>query len=216
MKKLFFRATLDYNDYIEHSISGTDPLVLFRYPLEWRPIVREWLRATVDANNNRIAAGKQPCFLEITVQPRLQDRTVKMNNLMWKIYEIQTTILNREQKKVQGPITSQELYDLDMQDYAPIHCKTCHESEADAVKAYAESGEPEYRGHFIGEVPQTNGLTALQFRETSSFWDIKKMSDFLDQKIDELETMGRDRWNDGEVRALIEDFQAHKNNNKKE
>ena len=46
------------------------------------------------------------------------------------------------------------------------------------------------------------------FRETSSFWDTAQFTTFLEYKINELEQMGLDRWNDGEVKALIDDFKS--------
>jgi hypothetical protein len=209
MKKLFFRGSIEYQDYIDHDVTGSDDLVILRYPADWRPVVRQWLRSTVDTNAARAADGKQPCMLEVTIKPRLQDRTVKMNALMWKLYEIQCDIINRERRRVGGDVTPRELYEIDMTDYGTMHYKTCHASEKPAVVAFAESGEPEYRGHLVTEVEQGNGLVCLGFRETSSFWDISKMSDFLDAKILETEDMGRDRWCDGEVKAMIEDL--HKN-----
>ena len=46
----------------------------------------------------------------------------------------------------------------------------------------------------------------LTFIETSSFWDTIKFADFLQKKLDELEEMGRTRYNDGYVKSLIDDF----------
>lgn len=206
MKKLYFRANLDITAYQKHEVKRSENLAIFKYADDWQPIVTAWLRECVDANDRRIANGKQPAELEISIKAHYDDRTVKANALMWVIYDVDCEILNREGKYIQHPITPMELYQQDMEGYAPVHIKICAKEDAEAVIAYAESGEPEYRGHLILREELPDGMVRLTFRETSSFWDTAQHSTFLEYKLAELETMGRDRFNDGVVKGLIDDF----------
>ena len=206
MKKLYFRASLDITAYQRHAVRRSENLVIVKYADDWASIVQTWLRECVDANDRRIASGKQPCELEITIKAHYDDRTVKANALMWVIYDLQAQILNREGKYIRNPITPMELYKEDMEGYAPVHEKICDTIDAPAIIAFAESGECEYRGHLISRDDADNALTRLTFRETSSFWDSSAFATFIEYKLIELETMGKDRWNDGEVKGLIDDF----------
>lgn len=207
MKTLYFRASLDINAYQRHNVKRSENLVITKYADDWANIVQPWLRECVDANDRRIANGKQPCELEISIKAHYDDRTVKANALMWVIYDLQAQILNREGKYIRNPITPMELYKQDMEGYAPTHEKVCDSIDAAAIIAFAESGECEYRGHLIrsDEIEDT-GAVRLEFRETSSFWDTATFATFIEYKLAELETMGRDRWNDGTVKGLIDDF----------
>lgn len=211
MKKLYFRASLDITAYQRHEVKRSENLVITKYSDDWAPIVQAWLRECVDANDRRIANGKSCCELEITIKAHYDDRTVKANSLMWVIYDLQAQILNREGQYIRNPIKPMELYKQDMEGYAPTHEKVCDSIDAAAIIAFAESGECEYRGHLIGRASVggydlTNEKVKLTFRETSSFWDTATFATFIEYKLAELETMGRDRWNDGTVKGLIDDF----------
>jgi len=187
-------------------VKRSENLVITKYADDWAPIVQTWLRECVDANDRRIANGKQACELEITIKAHYDDRTVKANALMWVIYDLQAQILNREGQYIRNPIKPMELYKQDMEGYAPVHEKTCMTIDAPAVIAFAESGDCEYKGHLINREELPDGMIRLTFRETSSFWDTATFATFIEYKLAELETMGRDRWNDGTVKGLIDDF----------
>lgn len=212
MKELYFRASLDITAYQRHNVLRSENLVIVKYEDDWASIIQPWLRECVDANDRRIANGKQPCELEVTIKAHYDDRTVKANALMWKIYDLQAQILNREGQFIRNPIKPMELYKQDMEGYAPVHEKICDTIDAPAIIAFAESGECEYRGHLIGREDTQDevdrDISILTFRETSSFWDSATFATFIEYKLAELETMGKDRWNDGEVKALIDDFKA--------
>jgi|WetSurMetagenome_2_1015567.scaffolds.fasta_scaffold99400_4 hypothetical protein len=209
MKHLFFRAFIKLEDWKILGITKGDNLFLCRYENDWKQIVQRWLREITEADKKRIESGKSACELEIFIKPHYADRTIKENNLMWKIYDIQAKILNNEMKNVRNPVITSELYNEDMKDYAPVHAKECSVDDELAIISFAENGEAEYKGHFINKEIINNNRVVLHFRETSSFWDKMKFSEFLDYKINELEQMGIDRWNDGEVKALIIDFRKN-------
>ena len=205
MKKLYFRASLDINAYQRHNVKRSENLVITKYSDDWAPIVQAWLRECVDANDRRVANGKQPCELEITIKAHYDDRTVKANALMWVIYDLQAQILNREGKYIRNPIKPMELYNQDMEGYAPVHEKWSRLDDQQAIILFAEQGECEYKGHLIKR-DVIGEEVLLTFRETSSFWDTATFATFIEYKLAELETMGRDRWNDGTVKGLIDDF----------
>lgn len=206
MKKLYFRAALDITAYQRHEVKRSENLVITKYADDWAPIVQGWLRECVDANDRRVAKGKAPAELEITIKAHYNDRSVEANALMWVIYDLQAQILNREGQYIRNPIKPMELYKQDMEGYAPVHEKICDTTDAPAIIAFAESGECEYRGHLIGREDADCSLTKLTFRETSSFWDTATFATFIEYKLAELETMGRDRFSDGVVKGLIDDF----------
>ena len=206
MKHLFFRAFIKLEDWKRLGINKSDNLFLCRYENDWKQIVQQWLREITEADKKRIESGKSECELEIIIKPHYADRTIKENNLMWKIYDIQANILNKEMKNVRNPVTSIELYNGDMKDYAPVHAKECSVDDELAIISFAENGNAEYKGHLVNKEIINDNRVRLFFQETSSFWNKIKFSEFLDYKINELEQMGIDRWNDGEVKALIIDF----------
>ena len=107
---------------------------------------------------------------------------------------------------MRNPVIPLELYNGDMKDYAPMHTKECSADDELAIISFAENGNAEYKGHLVNKEIINNNMVRLYFQETSSFWNKMKFSEFLDYKINELEQMGMDRWNDGEVKALIIDF----------
>jgi hypothetical protein len=208
MKKLYFRASLNIDDYAKHDIKRSDNLFAVHFEKDWAQIVQTWQRECVDANDRRIANGKNCCELEITVKTHFNDRTIKANALMWVIYDLQCEILNREGKYIQHPIKPIELYNQDMEGYAPVHKHMCSKSEEWACISFAESGDEkcDYPGHFVSRTYTDDEKVLLTFRETSSFWDSVAFATFIEYKLAELETMGRDRWNDGVVKGLIDDF----------
>jgi len=211
VKKLFFRGTLsldDYRRFVSTNSRGlAENVFIARYDLGYKQIFRDWIKNTFDVNDKRIAKGKEPVELEITIKARYDDRTVLENALLWKIYSNIAEILNHEDPRAR--VTVQQLYDKDMEDYAPIHEIDVPDNLVSAFILVAEMGEDKIRGHLVKKIDNGDGTYHLVFQETSSFWDTVRFSDLIKAKIDELEDMGRNRWNDGFVKAIIDDFHAH-------
>ena len=209
MKKLLFRCTINLDDY--RRFVSTNPLkqaenvFIARYDLGYKTVFREWLQQAFNANEKRLSKGNEPMVLEIEIKSHADDRTVSANNLLWKILTLQADILNHEANSVKM-ITPQELYDTDMADYAPVHTITVPKNLASAYCIVAESGEDAIKGHLKERTDNLDDTVDLTFIETSSFWDTVKFADFLQIKLDELEEMGRTRYNDGYVKSLIDDF----------
>lgn len=211
MKKLFFRGTVSLEDYRRFVSTNPQGLVenvfISRYELGYKNIIREWLRNTFDVNDRRVAKGKEPVELEITVKAFYDDRTVSENAMLWKLYSMIAEIINHENPRAR--VTPQSLYDKDMEDYATIHEIDVPANLVSAFCIMAEMGEDEIKGHFVSKYDNGDGTIHLVFQETSSFWDTVRFSDLIKAKIDELEDMGRSRMNDGFVKAIIDDFHAH-------
>lgn len=209
MKKLLFRGTINLDDY--RRFVSTNPLkqaenvFIARYDLGYKNVFREWLQQAFNANEKRLSKGNEGIMLEIEIKSRYDDRSVIANNLLWKILTIQADILNHEMHSVKM-VTPQELYDNDMADYAPIHKITVPKNLASAYCIVAESGEEKVKGHLKDRLDNLDDTVDLTFIETSSFWDKIKFADFLQRKLDELEEMGKTRYNDGYVKSLIDDF----------
>jgi hypothetical protein len=211
MKKLFFRGNVsieDYRRFVSTNSHGlAENVFIARYELGYKQIFREWLRNTFAVNDKRVAKGKEPVELEITIKAHYDDRTVSENALLWILYTNLCEILNHENPRLR--VTPQQLYDKDMEDYAPIHEIDVPENLVSAFILVAEMGEDNIKGHLIKKIDNGDGTWHLVFQESSSFWDIVRFSDLIKAKIDELEDMGRTRMNDGFVRAIIDDFHAH-------
>jgi hypothetical protein len=211
MKKLFFRGTVslaDYRRFVSTNPNGlAENVFIARYELGYKHIFREWLKNTFDVNDKRVAKGKEPVELEITIKAFYDDRTVSENALLWKLYTNLCEILNHENPRLR--VTAQELYDKDMKDYAPIHEIDVPENLVSAFILVAEMGEDNIKGHLVKKIDNGDKTWHLVFQESSSFWDTVRFSDLIKAKIDELEDMGRTRLNDGFVRAIIDDFHAH-------
>ena len=215
MKKLFFRGTVDLEDYrrfVSTNKKGlAENVFIGRYDLGYKNIFRAWLQKTFEANDKRVAKGKQPVELEITIKAHYDDRTVKENALLWKIYTNIADILNHENPRLR--VTPQDLYDKDMEDYAYYHEIDVPNHLVSAFILVAEMGEDEIKGHLVKRIDNGDETMHLVFQETSSFWDTVRFSELIKAKIDELEEMGRTRWNDGFTKAILDDFHVHMKNN---
>jgi len=211
VKKLFFRGTVDIADYRRFVSTNSQGLAenvfIARYDIGYKQIFREWLRNTFDVNDKRVSKGKEPCELEITIKAYYDDRTVSENALLWKLYTNLCDILKHENPRLH--LTPQDLYDKDMEDYAPIHEIDVPDNLVSAFILVADMGDDKIKGHVIKNIDNGDGTHHLVFLESSSFWDTVKFSDLIKAKIDELEDMGRTRWNDGYVKAIIDDFHTH-------
>jgi len=206
MKKLYFRASLDINDYYKHNVKRSDNLAVFRYGADWSSLVQPWLMGLVDASDKRLANGKQPIELEITVKAHYDDRSVEANALMWVIYDVKCEILNHEMQNIRNRITPMELYTQDMKDYAPHHVKIVPQEFVSAIIAYAELGEGDIKGHLESKFINADGTVTITIIESSSFWDSVFFATFIEYQLAELQEMGRTRFNDGFVKGLIDDF----------
>ena len=184
----------------------TENVMITRYDLGYRNIVREFLKGFFSGQDKRIFAGKNPYVLEVSLKIIGDSRTLDQNALLWKLYTIIADILNHDDPRAKE--TPSRLYDADMIDYAPIHTVTCQTELVTAYKILAESGEEALKGHLIEDVDNGDGTHTLTFRETTSFWDTVRLADLLTAKIADLEEMGRTRHDDGYVKAIIDDFHA--------
>lgn len=204
----FFRSTIDINDFARFKGTSaiTENVMISRYDLSYRNIVREFLAGFFAGQNKRIESGKNPYILEVSLKIIGDSRTLDQNAMLWKLYTIIANILNHDDPRALA--TPSDLYNADMIDYAPVHSVTCLTELVKAYTILAESGEEALRGHLVEDVDNLDGAHTLTFRETTSFWDTVRLADLITAKIADLEDMGKTRYNDGYVKAIIDDFHA--------
>ena len=218
MKKIFFRSTLsldDYRRFNESSPTGLpENVFITRYDIDYRQLFREWLQSAFDTNKKRIEKGKQPLILEVSVKAHYDDRSIKANNLLWKALTILATAMSKDGTRV----SPQELYDIDMKDFAPLYERTFPNEYIQAMCIMAESGEDE-TGNVIGHVREVrdngDGTSTMVLQKTSSYFNAEEFARYLECKLYELEEMGKSRHTDSETKALIDDFHAHLKRGKK-
>lgn len=218
MKKLFFRSTLsldDYRRFKESSPTGLpENVFITRYDIDYRQLFREWLQSAFETNKKRLEKGKQPLILEVSVKAHYDDRSIKANNLLWKALTILSTAMSKDGTRV----SPQELYDIDMKDFAPLYERTFPTEYIQAMCIMAESGEDE-TGTVIGHVRKVrdngDGTSTLVLQKTSSYFNTDEFARYLECKLYELEEMGKSRYTDSEVKGLIEDFHKHLKDGKK-
>lgn len=210
MARLRFQARLSKEEYTKRGVLRSDDLVILKHDRLDRERIQKELYKILAKNDERIMSGREPLELDIVITIKNEHRSLKANNLLWLIYTKQAEILNLEGKEVKK-IQPRELYDVDMKDYAPVHAKRVMAEFVPAIIAFAENDpDCEFRGHLVSKQDVGDGIVELVFRETSSFWDTALMAKFIEAKIAELEQMGKDRYNDGDVQAIIEDFKKIK------
>ena len=218
MKKLFFRSTLsldDYRRFKESSPTGLpENVFITRYDIDYRQLFREWLQSAFDTNAKRLEKGKQPLILEVSVKAHYDDRSIKANNLLWKALTILATAMSKDGTRV----SPQELYDIDMKDFAPLYERTFPNEYIQAMCIMAESGEDE-TGNVIGHVREVrdngDGTSTMVLQKTSSYFNAEEFARYLECKLYELEEMGKSRYTDSETKALIDDFHEHLKRGKK-
>lgn len=214
MAKLRFQASLNADEYRKRGVLRYDDLVILKHDQIDRERIRSELYKLIAKNEERLAKGDDAVLLDVVIDIHYSHRSIKSNNLLWLIYTKQAEILNREAKQVHR-ITPKELYDVDMVDYAPVHVKKVLAEFVPAIIAFAENDpDCEFKGHLVSRSGNHDGYIELTFRETSSFWDTMAMTGFIEAKIAELEQMGRDRYNDGDVQKIVTDFQTMMKGNK--
>lgn len=216
MAKLRFQGFLLKEEYTKRNVLRSDDLVIIKHDRSDRERIQKELYSIIAKNDERVARGGEPIELDIVISVKYAHRSVKANNLMWLIYDIQADILNKEAKAVKK-ITRDELYRNDMNDYAPVNEKVVMKEFASAIIAFAEHDpDCEFRGHLIDKQDVGDDMVRLRFHQTSSFWNTAEMASFIDAKLIELEQMGRDRYGDGDVQQIIRDFNKWKEGNANE
>jgi hypothetical protein len=209
MAHLRFNATLPPVEvWKEHLIQKSDRLTLFEYSRDSEQRVSRELRKLNEANKKRFLKGQNPIELDISIDIIYRPRSLRANNLMWGLYEVIAKVMDRENSRV-DPFTAEELYQRDMEDCAPRHTVFCAEDSLEFFKMVLEKE----RGHVKKVDKIENGFYAIEIWQTSSYWDTRMMYDHINRLMNELETMGVTKENNGDIDKIFSDFEKWKEEN---
>lgn len=195
-----FKATIDIEGF--ESAAGVIPL---RYSLQ----AAMRLEKIVNQYKERIAAYKEKGIpvpeVNVSLEIDFDKRSLSANALMWAIYRIQAYYMNKELKAVKK-IREEELYEKDMEDYADRHKIKCPKKS----ELFFETIITKEKGK-IKKKTEIDGFVYFEIWETSSYWNTKKMAEFIQIKLYELEQAGITRIEDGNLDKVFNDFEKWKN-----
>jgi hypothetical protein len=204
VSKLRFQATLDLKAWRDCGITAKDDLILLRYPYEAKPRIRTELQKISEKNIENDKKCVDPVELDVEISIHYRPRSIQANKLMWELYFIISEIINAESKDMKR-VTPESLYEIDMQDWAPRHIITCNSSSFEFFKIILLEEK--------GKIKRTTWNEALSVWEieiwqTSSYWNTVQQSEHIERLLSQVETMGRNRNNNGDVAAIYKDFKA--------
>jgi hypothetical protein len=204
MSRLRFTATLDMNAWRSCGIKSADNLILLAYPSEAKNRVRTELTKLNQKNIELELEGKDPVELDVEIDIMYKPRSLDANRLMFLQYRVLADIMNAEAKTM-NRITADELYEHDMKDWATKHKIRCDNTSLPFIVEILE----EKRGHIRSK--EWDGTEwVMEVWQTSSYWDTKQQSEHIDRLFDLLETMGKNRSNNGDVARIYDDFKNWK------
>ncbi len=206
MARIRFNATLpDISVWQKKGILRSENLVLLKHGNDSSIRVKEALRKMFEKDQKRKDKGEGQVIYDVVIDEVRDKRSIKANNLMWALYTLEAEALNRENRRP-IPITPEELYRKDMEDGAPRHFFFCTEADLPFFKIILER---DY-GHVVREDKIENGFISVEIMETSSYWNSKKMSEHIQGKLNELETMGITKGSNGDISRVFDDFEKWK------
>ena len=201
MSKLRFSASLDVKAWRACGITATDDLILLRYPHGSKMLIRTELQKIANKNNENDKQGLDSVELDVTIDIHYRPRSLQANKMMWALYTVLADIITAEEKTYKT--TPEELYAIDMQDWAPKHIIYCtDESRYFTVQLLQEEN---------GKVKNTTwnkntGMWEIEVWQTSSYWNVKQQCEHIERLLFQLETMGRNRINNGDIAKIYSDF----------
>lgn len=188
-----------------------DAIILW-YPDTARERMAELKAKIAEVNADREKNGEEPVEIDVCIDFVRKRRSIRANNLMWALYEIIASALNKE-NRTRKPITPQDLYNVDMKAYAPKATFPVPTVWAEAIAHEIEHGEdPDYeslRGRVIERI-RRGEETILTVWRTSSFWNTKEMAEHIDRILQDIADMGITRERDGGLDAVFEDYEKWK------
>lgn len=206
--KLRFKADIATGVYKDRGIKISENLVILQHESSDANRIWKELFKINEKNKVNVLSGKDKVELDVTIDVHYKPRTLAMNALMWSLYAILAIVMNRENPTRGKPITSQELHDIDMEDFAPR--KVCFCSLGDEsffVEALLEKYDTIYKRVEAEEIVY---LTVL---ETTRYWDTLTMSKHIDRLFNTLADMHVTKETNGDVDAIFRDFEKWKAQN---
>jgi len=201
-----FQTIYDPELYARFEIKAEDKIVLLPYPLNAKERIAKFFLSVIEKNKVNAEKKKDPVTLDVRIEVS-DKRSLDANALMWSIYNIQVYYMNIELKQIKQ-ITKNDLYDKDMEDYAPKHWIKCQPESREFFRQVLT----EEKGKIKKEI-EKDGHVYFQVWETSSYWNTKRMAEFIDLKLNELEQAGITRLEDGNLDKVFLDFEKWRHEN---
>jgi len=199
--KLRFPADIEKTDWEAYGITGKN-MILLRYPQEARARIVKELTKIVARNEQLYMTCDAHIELDVTIDIAYKARSIQANKLMWALYSVIADILNVESKEMVR-ITPESLYEQDMQDWATRHYIRCTNDSLPFIKEILQEEKGKIKNTIWSD---TEKLWEIEVWQTSSYWDTKQMSEHIERLFTLVETMGRNRSNDGDIAKIYNDF----------
>jgi hypothetical protein len=205
--KLRFNAHFDVSEYRKRNVMQSECLVILKHDIKEMDRIRNALYQIVERNDKAIASGKEPLDLDVIIEVVNKKRSQEANRLMWLLYGIIADVLNREHG-TRERITPEELYEQDMESWAPRHIFTCPEKSLEFFKILLGKDYGK-----VKNVEDHGGVFSIEVWQTSSYWDTKQMSEHIDRLLNTLEQMGIIRENSGDLDRIMRDVEGWRKSN---
>lgn len=204
MSRLRFSGKLNLEAWRSHGILPDENLILLAYFPEAKARVRKELIALKKKNEELEAQGKESIELDVEINILYKPRSLNANRLMFKLYNVIAEMLNAEAKTM-NKITADELYEKDMEDWAAKHQIKCDNISLPFVVEILE----QEKGH-VKNKSWDGDNWVLEIWQTSSYWNTKQQSEHIDRLFSTIESMGRNRINNGDLAVIYDDFKKWK------
>jgi hypothetical protein len=142
--------------------------------------------------------------LKITVEYHYRKRNLDQNALMWSLYSIEANEQNAGMSSGKNDITAEELYEHDLQEYAP---KAVIECQAETVRMLKNT----YR--IWGEEPAENGVRVTIIK-TSSQFDTREMAEWINRIFNRLADSGVHLQDSGAIQGYWSEWRKSLGENK--
>jgi len=199
--KLRFPADLDMKAWEAKGIKGEN-LILLRYPPEARPRILTELKKIHERNVEADHKCDDHIELDVTIDIAYKARSIQANKMMWSLYTVVADIINAESKEMKK-ITAEELYEQDMVDWAPKHKIICTNESFVFIKEILQAEKGKIRKT---EWDPELKIWEIEVWQTSSYWNTKQQSEHIERLLALIESMGRNRMNNGDIAKIYSDF----------
>ena len=148
--------------------------------------------------------------LDTELDIKYKKRTNDQNALMWSLYTIEANEHNAGQSGHKDQIvTPEELYQADLEQYAPRYKFAVVNEKIDMAKLIISSG----KGRIISEKPCEGGKI-IEVLVSSSFFNTKEMGEWVDRIFNRLAYNGLDLSNSQSIKSYWQQWRDYLNTSK--
>lgn len=199
----------EVSNYRNLNIRKHDDFLIIKYPEQYREEILKFDDFCFHKNEKLYKTTGYGLKINITLSAN-NERSIKSNSLLWKIYTVLSKIINSEIdfNHKADRVTPKELYDIDMIDYGEKKKLIISTELKEFVIEIAESGNnKKLQGHLFSEKKLENNLIELTFNRTSSYWNQTEFSFFINMKIEELKEYKLNTETSSITKIIIEEFE---------